>query len=404
MTPGRMTPHIVAESRAIIRNGTGISITPDLTFEEAKRANIVVVCDLGISFDEETRGRWPAAAAWLRAQHAQGAIICSACTGSLMLAEAGLLDGEEATCHWAATETMRSRYPKVRLRPERVLVASGAGHRIVTAGATASWTDLALYLVARFCGEDEARRAAKLFLFGDRSAGQLPFAARVRPRQHDDAAIAAAPGWIAEHYAEANPVAGMTAASGLASRTFKRRFEAATGYAPLAYALSLRIEEAKQMLETTDEPIEAVAGEVGYVEAAAFRRVFKRATGISPLQYRQKFRCCCPLLWRCSLHRTGRSSGHPATTRSSDERGHQRVQSSASRQVSYFGTRTLGGSTRFANFLPLPVFRASTCILVPPSRHPKHSCNRIETGGFQQGFAGWESPFGRKSRLPESPR
>jgi transcriptional regulator GlxA family with amidase domain len=296
MTPGRMTPHIVAESRAIIRNGTGISITPDLTFEEAKRANIVVVCDLGISFDEETRGRWPAAAAWLRAQHAQGAIICSACTGSLMLAEAGLLDGEEATCHWAATETMRSRYPKVRLRPERVLVASGVGHRIVTAGATASWTDLALYLVARFCGEDEARRAAKLFLFGDRSAGQLPFAARVRPRQHDDAAIAAAQSWIADHYAEPNPVAGMTVASGLASRTFKRRFEAATGYAPLAYALSLRIEEAKQMLETTDEPIEAVAGEVGYVEAAAFRRVFKRATGISPHEYRKRFRWISPAI------------------------------------------------------------------------------------------------------------
>jgi transcriptional regulator GlxA family with amidase domain len=211
-----------------------------------------------------------------------------------MLAEAGLLDGEEATCHWAATETMRSRYPEVRLRPERVLVASGPGHRIVTAGATASWTDLALYLVARFCGEDEARRAAKLFLFGDRSAGQLPFAARVRPRQHDDAAIAAAQGWIAEHYGEANPVAGMTAASGLAPRTFKRRFEAATGYAPLAYALSLRIEEAKQMLETTDAPIEAVAGEVGYTEAAAFRRVFKRATGISPHEYRKRFRWISP--------------------------------------------------------------------------------------------------------------
>jgi transcriptional regulator GlxA family with amidase domain len=294
MAPGRMNPRIVAESRAIIRNGTGIAITPDLTFEEAKRVDIVVVCDLGISFDEETRGRWPAAVAWLKAQHVQGAIICSACTGSLMLAEAGLLDGEEATCHWAAIETMRSRYPEVRLRPERVLVASGDGHRIVTAGATASWTDLALYLVARFCGEDESRRAAKLFLFGDRSAGQLPFAARVRPRQHGDAAIAAAQSWVADHYGEANPVAGMTAASGLAPRTFKRRFEAATGYPPLAYTLSLRVEEAKQMLETTDAPIEAVAGEVGYAEAAAFRRVFKRATGISPHEYRKRFRWISP--------------------------------------------------------------------------------------------------------------
>jgi transcriptional regulator GlxA family with amidase domain len=288
--PGRMVPKIVAEDLSVIRNGTGISITPDLTFAEAERADIVIVCDLGISFDEETRGRWPAAVAWLRQQHAQGAIVCSACTGSLMLAEAGLLDGEEATCHWAATETMRRRYPEVRLRPERVLVTSGAEHRLVTAGASASWTDLALYLVARFCGEDEARRAAKLFLFGDRGAGQLPFAARVRPRQHADAAIAAAQAWIADNYAEPNPVAGMTAASGLAVRTFKRRFEAATGYAPLDYVLSLRMEEAKQMLETSDVAIDDVAEEVGYTEAAAFRRVFRRTTGLSPLQYRQKFR------------------------------------------------------------------------------------------------------------------
>jgi transcriptional regulator GlxA family with amidase domain len=290
MQPGHMVPKIVAETGEIIRNGTGIAITPDLTFDEANHADIVVVCDLGIRFDEETRDRWPAAVAWLKKQHSQGAIICSACTGSLMLAEAGLLDGEEATCHWAATETMRRRYPKVRLRPERVLVTSGAEHRLVTAGATASWTDLALYLVARFCGEEEARRAAKLFLFGDRTDGQLPFASRVRPRQHNDAAIAAAQTWIAENYAEANPVASMTAEAGLAARTFKRRFEAATGYAPLDYVLSLRMEEAKQVLETSDVSIDDVAAEVGYSEPAAFRRIFKRATGISPLQYRQKFR------------------------------------------------------------------------------------------------------------------
>ena len=207
-----------------------------------------------------------------------------------MLAEAGLLDGEEATCHWASADLIRRRYPAVRLRPERVLVPAGAGHRLVTAGGSSSWNDLALYLVARFCGEDEARRIAKLFLFGDRSAGQLPFAARVRPRQHQDAAVAAAQVWIAENYACDNPVSEMTRVSGLTSRTFKRRFQAATGYAPLDYAQSLRIEEAKQMLETGDAAIDAVAEEVGYAEPAAFRRVFKRATGISPLQYRQRFR------------------------------------------------------------------------------------------------------------------
>jgi transcriptional regulator GlxA family with amidase domain len=84
-------------------------------------------------------------------------------------------------------------------------------------------------------------------------------------------------------------VAGMTTASGLTTRTFKRRFEAATGYAPLDYVQSLRMEEAKQMLEASDTAIDEIAAEVGYSEPAAFRRLFKRATGIAPLQYRQRF-------------------------------------------------------------------------------------------------------------------
>ncbi|ODN71897.1 GlxA family transcriptional regulator [Methylobrevis pamukkalensis] len=288
--PGRFRTRIVAASRTPFRNLAGLPVAPDLTFAEAERADIVIVGDLALGRDEDTRGRWPEETAWLRRQHAQGALVCSVCTGSLMLAEAGLLDGQEATCHWAATEQIRSLYPDVRLRPERVLVPAGAEHRLVTAGGSASWTDLALYVVARYCGEEEARRTAKIFLFGDRSEGQLPFAARVRPPQHEDAAIAAAQIWAADNYAAPNPVAGMTRRSQLAPRTFKRRFQAATGYAPLDYVQSLRIEEAKQMLEMTDVPIDAVAQEVGYTEPAAFRRLFKRATGISPLQYRQRFR------------------------------------------------------------------------------------------------------------------
>jgi transcriptional regulator GlxA family with amidase domain len=296
--PRRFLPRIVAQTREPFRNVVGLPITPELSFDEAKRADIVIVADLAIGRDEDTRNRWPDVAAWLRQQHGQGALICSVCTGSLILADSGLLDGVEATCHWAATDQIRKRYPNVRLRPERVLVSSGVEHRLVTSGGNASWTDLVLYIVARFCGEDEARRTAKLFLFGDRSNGQAPFAARVRPPQHDDAAIAAAQLWIADNYAAPNPVAGMTTASGLTTRTFKRRFEASTGYAPLDYVQSLRMEEAKQMLEASDIAIDAVAEGVGYTEPAAFRRVFKRSTGLTPLEYRQKFQSVAPAVHR----------------------------------------------------------------------------------------------------------
>ena len=288
--PRRFRSRIVARARTPFRAASGLTVAPDLAYDEVTRADLVILPDLVVGYRDDPRGHWPAEAAFLRRMQAGGAVICSVCTASLLLAEAGLLDGVEATCHWAAVDQMRRLYPRVQLKAERVIVPAGPGHAIVTAGASASWTDLVLYLVARFCGEDEARRTAKLFLFGDRSDGQLPFAARVRPRQHDDAAIAAAQVWIADNYAGPNPVAGMTAAAGLAPRTFKRRFAAATGYAPQDYVLSLRMEEAKQMLETTDLPIDAVAGEVGYGEPAGFRRIFRRATGVSPLAYRQRFR------------------------------------------------------------------------------------------------------------------
>ena len=295
-SPGRLrfVPQLVGSNCSAFRNPAGLPIVPEASFADVHQTDIVIVPDLVVARDEDTHGRWPEAIAWIKEQHAGGALVCSVCTGSLLLAESDLLDGVEATCHWAIADLIRDNYPRVELRPERVLVAGGPEHRLITAGASASWSDLVLYLVARYGGEEEARRTAKLFLFGDRSDGQLPFAARVRPRQHDDAAIAQAQLWIAENYATANPVSEMTRISGLTPRTFKRRFETATGYAPLDYVQSLRIEEAKQMLEASDKAIDDIAEDVGYVEPAAFRRLFKRATGLSPLQYRQRFQQLAP--------------------------------------------------------------------------------------------------------------
>ena len=112
----------------------------------------------------------------------------------------------------------------------------------------------------------------------------------VRPSQHDDAAVADCQSWIAENYAVANPVSRMVARSGLPERTFKRRFRAATGYAPVEYAQALRLEEAKQYLETTDLPIDDIGAAVGYGDPASFRRLFKRRAGLTPARYRQRFR------------------------------------------------------------------------------------------------------------------
>ncbi len=265
-----------------------VAVVPRLGLDEAGAADVVLVTDLLLPVDADPRGRWPAEIAWLRERFEEGATLCSVCTGSVVLAEAGLLDGLEATTHWSAVELFRRWYPAVRLRPERILCPAGDGHRIVTSGGATSWEELALYLIARFCGTTEALRIAKIFVMGDRSEGQLPFAVAHRPKRSSDAVIGACQAWVAEHYDAPNPVAGMVRQSGLSERTFARRFRLATGYAPLEYVQTLRIEEAKHLLETSELPTDAVAQAVGYDDPAFFRQLFKRRVGVTPARYRQR--------------------------------------------------------------------------------------------------------------------
>lgn len=285
-TPVTIRPKIVAARLDPIDTPIGIQVTPQETLGDA---DVIIVPDVMVTGGFDPRGAWPEETAWLKEQYDKGAIVCSACTGSLLLAEAGLLEGECATSHWAARDLFAHCYPGVRLTPERILATAGEGDRIVTGGGASSWEDLALYLVARYASSEEAIRIAKIFLFGERSQGQMMFACARPVRRHEDAVVARAQAWMADNYHRENPVAAMVAGSGLAERTFNRRFRAATGYSPIEYVQALRIEEAKQMLETGREPVERISREVGYADPTYFRRLFRRRTGVTPARYRQKF-------------------------------------------------------------------------------------------------------------------
>src|SRR5690606_28601133 len=150
-------------------------------------------------------------------------------TGGLILAEAGLLDGHDATIHWAYCEAMAARYPRVRVHPHRALVITGEGQRIVMAGGGTAWHDLGLYLIARYLGTEEAMRVARLHLIDWHHLGQQPYATLARNRKVDDALIARCQEWVARHYDEESPVSAMARVSGLPERSFKRRFRNATG-------------------------------------------------------------------------------------------------------------------------------------------------------------------------------
>lgn len=282
-------PALVATGGGSFTSSTGLRVTPERGLT-GDYADVVIVCDIHLSRNETPEGRWRDEIAWVRRHIDYGAVVCATCSGSVLLAEAGLLDGAEAASHWSMAELFRDRYPSVRFRPERILCDSGRGGQLITTGGASSWQDLALYLIGRFCGAEEAARVARLFLLGDRGYGQLPFASMARPRQHSDAVITKVQAWLVDNYATANPVSVMVGRSGLSERSFKRRFSAATGYTPVEYVQALRIEEAKQMLETENMAIEDVSVSVGYEDPTFFRRLFKRRTGVTPAQYRQRNR------------------------------------------------------------------------------------------------------------------
>jgi transcriptional regulator GlxA family with amidase domain len=207
----------------------------------------------------------------------------------MLLAEAGLLDGHEATTHWAYCDILRRRYPLVNVRSQRALVVSGDGQRLVMAGGGTTWLDLALYLIARTVGVEIAMQVARINLIDWHHIGQQPFARLARSRQVDDAVIARCQTWIAENYHESAPVAAMVRLSGLAERSFKRRFQRATGMSPLEYVHTLRLEEAKHLLERSDSPVEAIANQIGYEDAGFFGRLFRRQVKLTPAQYRKRF-------------------------------------------------------------------------------------------------------------------
>ena len=280
---------VVAATSDPFRCYGNVMVEPDFAVDELDQTEVAIVCDMYQPIDTPPHGRYSREIDWIKRMHAKGAIVASVCTGSLILAEAGLLDGLEAAGHWAYREMFRDHYPKTKMRENAILCLAGEQDRIVTAGAVSSWQELAVYLITRLCGPEQALRSTKIFLLSDHTGGQLPFAVMTPRVQQADAVIGDCQVWIAENYACSNPVARMAARTGLKPRTFARRFRSATGYQPMDYVHAIRIEEAKQLLETNDISVEEIGHAVGCQDPTSFRRLFTRKAGLTPAAYRRKF-------------------------------------------------------------------------------------------------------------------
>lgn len=282
--------NIVSIQQDLFLCGHSIPVQPHYCLELAPPADIIIVPELWLGPDEVITGRYPILVEWLKQRYQQGASLYSACSGAIVLAETGLLNGRKATSHWGYQDLFRKYYPEVQFQPEPNLVIADHQSRLVTAGGTTSWHDLALYIIGLYAGSAEAVRIAKVYLLKWHTEGQLPYQTLNRNPLHADAVVKKCQKVLEECFIEPDALSRATQAAGIPERTLKRRFKQATGCSLIDYIQNLRIEKAKQLLESTELDTETVSETCGYEDVSFFRRLFKRLSGVSPAQYRKLFR------------------------------------------------------------------------------------------------------------------
>lgn len=283
----RLRVRMVGPSSEPVEGWNGVMVQPSIAFSAIRKTDLVYIPALGPP-DGEVPATHPDVCRWVKEQYEAGAIIATACSGSILLAEAGLLDNQPATTHWAYAGTFAKRFPTTRLCAERALVLAGKEQRIITAGGGSLWAELILYLISRLLGREAAMHTAKLYLIDWGREDQLPYALFQERLQHTDALIRKSQAYITQHAVEPDVLAGARAESGLQERTFERRFKSVTGVSPGRYIQEIRIEMAKRAMEQSIRPIDDIGFEVGYTDPATFRRLFKKMVGIKPSAYRRR--------------------------------------------------------------------------------------------------------------------
>jgi transcriptional regulator GlxA family with amidase domain len=224
---------------------------------------------------------------FVRAMQKRGVRIASVCSGAYILAEAGILDGRRATTHWQRTRDFLVRYPKVKLEPDRIFVRDG---NIWSSAGISAGIDLALAMVTEDFGDAVARKTAQQLVLHERRAGGQSQFSSLLELKAPAGRFAPLLTWAREHLDAPLTVDDMAEQAGMSSRHFTRAFIAETGATPSKAVERLRIEAARQRVQSSSEAIELVAQSTGFRDPERMRRAFIRAFGQPPQSLRRAAR------------------------------------------------------------------------------------------------------------------
>ncbi|MGW0732103.1 GlxA family transcriptional regulator [Streptomyces sp. NPDC002851] len=267
-----------------VRTNADFSLTPEHGPEALRTADTVVVPSFGSGC---LAPNVPEGAAAVLAAVAPGVRLVSICTGAFALAAAGLLDGRPATTHWALADHFRATYPRVALDPDVLFVDDG---NVLTSAGAASGVDVCLHLVRRDHGSEVANRVARICVVPPwRDGGQAQYIEQPVPEtsSHSTAAVRQ---WALEHLDEPLALADLAERARMSLRTFARRFAEEVGMSPGRWLIQQRVHRARHLLESTDLPVDEIAGQVGFATGTSLRQHLHAAIGVSPLAYRRTFR------------------------------------------------------------------------------------------------------------------
>lgn len=275
--------HVVTPRPGRLRSRVNFDLVVEEGLEQAADADLVAVSP---KFD--FRNTDPAVGEVLRAAYERGAWVFGHCSGVFELGAAGLLDGKRCTTHWRYSEALQRTHPAAKVDADVLYVVED---NMITGAGSAASLDASLHLLRlEFGAATASATARRMVVSPQRDGGQAQFIARPVPECNAET-LGPLLAWIVENLHEPLDVDLLARRALMSPRTFARRFRAETGATPYAWITRQRVRRAEELLERSDRPVEWIAGEVGFGNAAALRHHFTRDRGVSPQAYRRQFAC-----------------------------------------------------------------------------------------------------------------